>query len=156
MNYKEKLLDPRWQKLRLRVFERDGWKCVECGNSKITLHVHHEEYNGDPWSISIDKLRCLCSTCHNKKHSPPPPSLEAYRAAWKQTMDRINEPGAKKHHIHVWKTSLIILNGEVKRLYNIDLFQESNNPSDNGREQIPSIPVLLQGMDNRNNSHDKS
>jgi len=31
MTYKEKLLDPRWQKKRLEVLERDGWACRALG-----------------------------------------------------------------------------------------------------------------------------
>lgn len=29
-NYAEKLRDPRWQKLRLQVMERDEWMCEIC------------------------------------------------------------------------------------------------------------------------------
>lgn len=44
MTYKEKLKDPRWQKKRLEIFDRDGWKCVECGDKDSTLNVHHIFY----------------------------------------------------------------------------------------------------------------
>ena len=34
--YKQKLKDPRWQKKRLKVLERDDWKCTrletDCGD----------------------------------------------------------------------------------------------------------------------------
>lgn len=62
--YREKLLDPRWQKLRLRVLERDGWCCVACGESKKTLHVHHGFYEGEPWDAPEDTLWTLCEACH--------------------------------------------------------------------------------------------
>lgn len=39
--YSEKLKNPRWQKKRLEIFERDGWKCRACQDEKSTLHVHH-------------------------------------------------------------------------------------------------------------------
>lgn len=29
--YAKKLMDPRWQKKRLEIFKRDGWKCQNCG-----------------------------------------------------------------------------------------------------------------------------
>lgn len=30
-SYAEKFKDPRWQKKRLKIMERDNWKCCECG-----------------------------------------------------------------------------------------------------------------------------
>lgn len=69
-SYLEKLKDPRWQKKRLEIFQRDNWKCVECGDDKSTLHVHHEEYSSsDPWNTVNDKLKTLCDNCHSKKGS---------------------------------------------------------------------------------------
>jgi hypothetical protein len=63
--YLEKLKDPRWQKLRLRVFEREGFKCQCCDNDKETLHVHHLIYSkGEPWEAPIETLECLCESCH--------------------------------------------------------------------------------------------
>ena len=48
--YSEKLKDPRWQKKRLEIFERDNWACKKCGDTDTTLHLHHLEYqNCDPW-----------------------------------------------------------------------------------------------------------
>jgi len=64
MEYKNKLKDPRWQKKRLKIFERDGWKCKECGHDDLELHVHHEKYGGDPWDIPDKFLKTLCKTCH--------------------------------------------------------------------------------------------
>lgn len=32
--YKEKLKDPRWQKKRLQIFERDDWCCQKCGDER--------------------------------------------------------------------------------------------------------------------------
>lgn len=62
--YAEKLRDPRWQKKRLQVFERDNWACVLCGDKGRTLNVHHLEYMGDPWNAPLDKLKTLCQHCH--------------------------------------------------------------------------------------------
>lgn len=66
MTYAEKLKDPRWQKKRLEVLERDGWFCQQCGNNKTTLHVHHRVYRhkNDPWEYSNDELITLCEECH--------------------------------------------------------------------------------------------
>jgi hypothetical protein len=68
MKYADKLLDPRWQKRRLEVFERDGWKCLSCGNSKETLVVHHLCYlpKTDPWDHPPIYLLTLCNQCHER------------------------------------------------------------------------------------------
>lgn len=63
--YREKLLDPRWQKKRLAILERDGWACQLCFDSESTLHVHHRWYEGsDPWDVPDDALLTLCEECH--------------------------------------------------------------------------------------------
>jgi len=69
MNYSEKLKDPRWQKKRLEIFERDGWTCQECKNTKITLHVHHLIYKSgcDPWEYESSELITLCEDCHQEE-----------------------------------------------------------------------------------------
>lgn len=66
MQYSEKLQDPKWQKKRLRVFDRDKWKCVQCGRKNVSLHVHHKKYHksGDPWKTNIRSLETLCRICH--------------------------------------------------------------------------------------------
>ena len=63
--YRKKLLDPRWQKKRLEILNRDGFKCKYCGDSESTLHVHHKRYfAGDPWDINNSCLVALCADCH--------------------------------------------------------------------------------------------
>lgn len=63
-SYSEKLRDPRWQKKRLEILSRDEWKCKLCGDEKNTLHVHHNEYEGEPWDAPSDSLETLCEHCH--------------------------------------------------------------------------------------------
>lgn len=64
-SYFEKMKDPKWQKKRLKILERDGFACVACGETEKTLHVHHKKYYGkNPWSVSDDDLQTLCDTCH--------------------------------------------------------------------------------------------
>lgn len=69
--YTEKFKDPRWQKKRLEILERDGWACKSCGNDKSTLHVHHKWYIGgnDPWDYPDNCLATLCEECHETEHS---------------------------------------------------------------------------------------
>lgn len=64
MTYAEKLLDPRWQKKRLEVLNRDNWTCCNCGCADTTLHVHHEKYSGNPWEAKMHQLTTLCKNCH--------------------------------------------------------------------------------------------
>lgn len=66
MTYAEKLKDPRWQKKRLEIFERDNWQCVICKNDSNTLHVHHisYEYGVEPWDYENINFKTLCDKCH--------------------------------------------------------------------------------------------
>lgn len=69
--YSQKLLDPRWQKLRLDVFQRDGFKCVICGDGNKTLHAHHSYYrrgSDGPWDYPPHSVITLCCDCHNDEH----------------------------------------------------------------------------------------
>lgn len=69
MTYAEKLKDPRWQKKRLQILERDNWECQECAEKEKTLHVHHKNYYSgkDPWECNDNNLITLCETCHTKE-----------------------------------------------------------------------------------------
>ena len=71
MTYSEKLRDPRWQKRRLEIMQRDGWKCLRCGDSTKTLNVHHQEYikGRDPWEYPESLLEILCEECHENHHN---------------------------------------------------------------------------------------
>lgn len=64
--YIELLKDPRWQRKRLEILQRDGWRCRKCGNEKGTLHVHHNYYSKglNPWEYDDSTLRTLCEPCH--------------------------------------------------------------------------------------------
>lgn len=66
MKYADKLKDPRWQKKRLEVFQRDGFSCVCCCDDSSTLHVHHKVYlhGKEPWEYPIHFLVTLCEQCH--------------------------------------------------------------------------------------------
>ena len=67
--YLEKFKDPRWQQLRLRVFERDEWACQKCFDDKSMLAVHHRYYLDDkePWEYPIEALITLCEECHKEE-----------------------------------------------------------------------------------------
>lgn len=74
-NYSELLKDPRWQKKRLEIMERDGFACKLCGNKKETLHVHHFAYANNPWDVDNKALVTLCESCHTLIHSYEPTEI---------------------------------------------------------------------------------
>jgi len=94
MTYAEKLKDPRWQKKRLEIFERDGFACRLCRNKKATLNVHHHLYERgkDPWEYSNDVLDTLCNKCHAVvEHSKTAfPSLGVIQIYYKDTGGEID------------------------------------------------------------------
>lgn len=67
--YSEKFKNPRWQKIRLKVLERDNWTCQNCSDTKETLHVHHRYYEKDkePWEYPLESLVTLCELCHESE-----------------------------------------------------------------------------------------
>jgi hypothetical protein len=67
-SYGDKLRDPKWQRVRLSVMERDGFACRDCGDDKSQLHVHHCFYEkGDPWETGAEFLLTLCESCHEMR-----------------------------------------------------------------------------------------
>lgn len=102
MTYSEKLKDPRWQKRRLEIMQRDEFRCRICRDEKNTLNVHHCNYYGDPWEAPDEDLVTLCESCHaaieslQKKihrqmvepvHDSPAAKIEAYDA-FQKLMDQ--------------------------------------------------------------------
>jgi len=66
--YSEKLKDPRWQKKRLEIMDRDKFECQYCADTKTTLEIHHIKYifNIDVWDYDNNLLITLCSDCHKR------------------------------------------------------------------------------------------
>lgn len=62
----KKYKDPRWQKKRLEILQRDEFECQRCGDSESTLHIHHFYYEKDknPWEYHNEALITLCESCH--------------------------------------------------------------------------------------------
>lgn len=71
MTYTEKLKDPRWQKKRLEILERDKFTCQLCGDKRSLLVVHHLIYNNEPWDCPNNQLITICEDCHKKLHDKP-------------------------------------------------------------------------------------
>lgn len=76
-DYSKKLLDPRWQKKRLEILNRDNWCCQICGDDQNTLHVHHRRYipNREPWDIPNELLATLCAACHESETNELEPAV---------------------------------------------------------------------------------
>lgn len=73
-SYSELLKDPRWQKKRLEIMERDNWSCLKCGcglNDGTPLNVHHKYYRKGraPWEYDDSCYVTLCEKCHAKQHA---------------------------------------------------------------------------------------
>ena len=69
-DYSELLKDPRWQKKRLKIMERDNFECRACHETNRTLNVHHlyYDYKLKPWEYNNEDLITLCEDCHNTLH----------------------------------------------------------------------------------------
>lgn len=72
MSYKDDLKDVRWQQKRLKILERDKWKCqkTNCSTPEYLLQVHHLDYfpGIKPWDYPDDMLLTLCDNCHGKEN----------------------------------------------------------------------------------------
>ncbi len=75
MKYADKLKNPKWQKKRLEILQRDGFECQFCKSTENTLHVHHDLYakGREPWDYPDSIFKTLCYKCHSvveflKKH----------------------------------------------------------------------------------------
>lgn len=68
--YRDLLLDPRWQKMRLKKLEAAEWRCEQCYCEETTLSVHHKRYvkGRQPWEYPEHELVVLCQPCHQAEH----------------------------------------------------------------------------------------
>lgn len=104
--YRESLRDPRWQKLRLQILERDGWRCLRCGTGEKTLNVHHKHYQAglEPWEYPAASLETICEDCHAAEHGkgepallpPPPPPIPSRLKARLQKAVDTDDLGAER------------------------------------------------------------
>ena len=68
MTYSQKLRDPRWQRKRLLILNRDDWACQSCKSKTNNLQVHHIVYaKRDPWDYPDDCYQTLCDGCHESR-----------------------------------------------------------------------------------------
>lgn len=91
-SYSEKLRDPRWQKRRLEIFERDNFSCTACGSSDKTLHVHHLYYckGREPWEYPNFCLNTRCEDCHKSAEADCRADDGSYvMAEWEEVFERL-------------------------------------------------------------------
>ena len=69
-NFSDQYKDPRWQKKRLEIMERDEFTCKGCGDMESTLNVHHSYYlkGNKVWDYQNWMLVTLCEKCHQRFH----------------------------------------------------------------------------------------
>ena len=70
-SYSSQYKNPKWQKKRLEILERDNFACRKCGDKESTLHVHHFEYTKGRkvWEYNDSNFATLCDSCHAEIHS---------------------------------------------------------------------------------------
>lgn len=68
--YREELKHPMWKKKRLKILDRDNYKCQLCG-SEHNLCIHHTKYvtGMKAWEYPNSLLVTLCKDCHEKVHA---------------------------------------------------------------------------------------
>jgi hypothetical protein len=68
--YLDKLKNPKWQKKRLEILNRDKFECQSCYDTESMLVVHHRVYEKgcEPWEYDNKYLVTLCEDCHTKEH----------------------------------------------------------------------------------------
>lgn len=94
--YFELLKHPNWQQKRLRILDRDGFKCTtpDCQSTEEMLHVHHLDYKtgAKPWEYEDDWLITLCHSCHKKISADRPwfekELIKAFRLKAKHHFDQ--------------------------------------------------------------------
>jgi hypothetical protein len=87
--------DPRWQRKRLEIMQRDAFSCVSCGDSSSTLHVHHKRYQGELWDSPVDDLETLCESCHSALGAHPKGGI------WWQRASRDSSHPATYRYLHI-------------------------------------------------------
>jgi hypothetical protein len=108
-SYSDKLKDPRWQKKRLEIMERDKFTCQCCFSKRNSLTVHHKFYieGLSPWDYQDMCYVTLCEHCHTKFHD------DFERVFSRPYLARINEPAGTRT---VTRTDAFLLSEYIDRV----------------------------------------
>ena len=86
-----KLDRKKWEKVRLKVLDRDNWRCQKCGKAG-RLEVDHKvglERGGA--GLDPANLQALCRNCHFEKSATEYPTAPE-RTAWEKLVaERLSE-----------------------------------------------------------------
>jgi 5-methylcytosine-specific restriction endonuclease McrA len=85
----------KWNKRKIECFERDDWKCKDCG-ATFDLDAHHLTRRSKGGSDDLDNLLTLCRFCHNRRHVEKQtkwtPGLNKLREEAKRDFEKLNGP----------------------------------------------------------------
>jgi 5-methylcytosine-specific restriction endonuclease McrA len=73
---------------RMKLFERDGFQCVRCGDKRIQwAHIFSRVHRCLRWEA--DNALSLCGGCHIFWHKYPILAVEWFRKNWPERYTRI-------------------------------------------------------------------
>ena len=80
-----------WRRLRLQVFERDGWRCVDCGRAGRLECDHVVPLSMGGYPTDPLNLATRCRSCHITKTRGEnlARALTRKRLAWRHELERL-------------------------------------------------------------------
>ena len=85
----------RWQDVRRQVFQRDGWRCVECGRAGRLECDHITPLQREPGQdpFDVNGLQTLCRKCHiEKTRHENRRELTPAEAKWRDLVAELRQP----------------------------------------------------------------
>lgn len=140
MTYYQKLKDPRWQKKRLEVMQRDKFKCVSCGSGDKELQCHHLVYaeSGNPWDVNNGNIITLCCGCHTKIEE----TIKAVRySLWSSQKCDFTKKFLKVAFVCDDDVIEKCLDDALKMDYARDIYQEKETPAPSVENQCDLEPL---------------
>lgn len=68
-----------FRNIRMRVFERDGYRCQICGRTNVKLRLHHIRFKSKNGRNDLDNLITVCDDCHSHENHLPGNVLDNLR-----------------------------------------------------------------------------
>ena len=91
MTWAGRKLPSNWGTLRLAVFSRDNWTCVDCGYRNVAAIGLECDHTGHPDDNRLTALATRCTPCHAKRTRAQ--SLAARSAMPRAKRDPERHPG---------------------------------------------------------------